>query len=148
VSDVVAHCIRHFEEPIAGRCRTCNQVFCNRCLVFAFGPKQSPYCVGCALTASGVRVGRGAGPVAVDPADQPAPQDKRVERAQKRAEKAALRAAAKARRKGADGPGPGEVETRPAYVPAPSTMSTKTAQQAVMAEMAAEAALLHEQQQA
>jgi hypothetical protein len=146
LSAVVSHCIRHFEEPIAGQCRTCNQVFCSRCLVFAFGPKQSPYCIGCALTASGVRVGRGAGTVPIDPEDAVVPQDKRVDRAQKRAEKAALRAAAKAQRKGGNDPVP-TGEPRPAYVPSPSTMRTQTAQQAVMAEIAAEAALLHEQPQ-
>lgn len=51
------HCLRHFEEPTAAVCRSCEGPFCTRCLVFSFGPKKPPYCVGCALIASGVRNG-------------------------------------------------------------------------------------------
>lgn len=85
------HCVRHYEEPINGRCRSCNHPFCSRCLVYAFGPKKPPYCVGCALTASGVRNSNHAtiAPVA------PQPTAKRVEKAQRRLERAAAKAEAK-----------------------------------------------------
>ena len=49
------HCVRHFEESMEATCRTCGAPFCGRCLVFAFGPKKPPYCIGCALSAGGVR---------------------------------------------------------------------------------------------
>ena len=129
----MAHCLRHYEEPIAALCRNCNQPFCTRCLVFAFGPKKPPYCVGCALTASGVRAGRGPTPVKADP-DTVAPQDKRVARAQKRADKAARTAVKPSRfgRKSAPEPvvddAPGH-EPRPTYVPAPSSLKSQTAHQ-------------------
>lgn len=136
----VAHCIRHFEEPIAGLCRTCNQPFCSRCLVFAFGPKKPPYCVGCALTASGVRVNKvsaqamaaaAAPEVEVEDGhrvERLTAMDKRVERAQKRAAKAAARAALRPSRfrRGAADPQPAappEADRRApraATVPAPS----------------------------
>lgn len=51
------HCLRHYEEPTAAVCRSCQGPFCTRCLVFSYGPKKPPYCVGCALIASGVRNG-------------------------------------------------------------------------------------------
>ncbi len=51
------HCLRHMEEPGTGECRHCHGTFCARCLVYSFGPKKPPYCVGCALVASGVRSG-------------------------------------------------------------------------------------------
>jgi len=53
----VDHCLRHMEEPATGECRNCHGTFCSRCLVFSFGPKKPPFCVGCALVASGVRNG-------------------------------------------------------------------------------------------
>lgn len=51
------HCLRHMEEPSTGECRNCHGTFCARCLVYSFGPKKPPFCVGCALVASGVRNG-------------------------------------------------------------------------------------------
>lgn len=92
------HCLRHFEEPVAGVCRTCEHPFCERCLVFSFGPRKPPYCVGCALQASGVHLGgrvliRKAG--MEEPADAAAPAagvDRRMARAQRRTEKATARA--------------------------------------------------------
>ena len=51
------HCLRHMEEPSTAQCRSCQGTYCNRCLVFSFGPRKPPYCVGCALHASGVRPG-------------------------------------------------------------------------------------------
>jgi hypothetical protein len=45
------------EEPSTGECRNCHGAYCARCLVYSFGPKKPPFCVGCALRASGVRSG-------------------------------------------------------------------------------------------
>ena len=53
----MGYCLRHMEEPSTASCRSCNGSYCARCLVFAFGPKKPPYCVGCALHVSGVRPG-------------------------------------------------------------------------------------------
>ena len=77
------HCMRHFEEPYVAHCRTCNRPFCGRCLVFAFGPDKPPYCIGCALNASGVR---NKGVKAVPAAAAPK-VDKRDERYRKREER-------------------------------------------------------------
>ena len=90
------HCLRHYEEPIANHCRACNHPFCGRCLVYAFGPKKPPYCVGCALTASGVRNSNHANiaPVA------PQPSARRAEKAHRRLERDAAKAAAKAAKQG------------------------------------------------
>lgn len=49
-------CVRHQFEPAVDRCRTCDQAFCVECLVYSFGPDKPPFCVHCALSASGVRV--------------------------------------------------------------------------------------------
>ena len=51
------YCLRHTEEPTTGECRSCHGSYCARCLVYSFGPKKPPFCVGCALRASGVRSG-------------------------------------------------------------------------------------------
>ena len=90
------HCLRHYEEPISNHCRACNHPFCSRCLVYAFGPKKPPYCVGCALTASGVRNSNHAtvAPVAAQPSNR------RVEKAQRRLERDAVKAQAKAAKRG------------------------------------------------
>jgi hypothetical protein len=48
-------CARHSFELAENACRNCGQEYCNECLVYAFGPKKPPYCVPCALAASGVR---------------------------------------------------------------------------------------------
>ncbi len=73
------HCIRHYEEPYVAHCRVCNRPFCNRCLVFAFGADKPPYCVGCALTASGVR--NNSKTVPGDGGQPGATVDRRIERA-------------------------------------------------------------------
>ena len=119
------HCLRHYEESIDNRCRTCNHPFCSRCLVYSFGPKKPPYCVGCALTASGVRNSNHAtiAPVA------PQPSARRIEKAQRRLERAAAKASARAAKRGGL-PDLPEVATDAAYealehdptVPAPSDL--------------------------
>jgi hypothetical protein len=101
----VNHCIRHFEEPVAGVCRTCQRPFCDRCLVFSFGPRKPPYCVACALNASGVRNGGskarpamsfGAGDeAATGTTHATSALDRRTARAERRAAKASARAARK-----------------------------------------------------
>ncbi|MCB0978455.1 MAG: hypothetical protein KDB02_13455 [Acidimicrobiales bacterium] len=58
------HCVRHFEETMEATCRTCQAPFCSRCLVYAFGPKKPPFCIGCALNAGGVRNGYRVAPAA------------------------------------------------------------------------------------
>lgn len=40
-------------------CRHCGDWFCSECLVYSFGPKKPPFCVGCALAAAGVRSNAG-----------------------------------------------------------------------------------------
>jgi uncharacterized Zn finger protein (UPF0148 family) len=48
-------CVQHQFEPAADLCRNCGHEHCSECLVYAFGKDQAPYCVSCALAASGVR---------------------------------------------------------------------------------------------
>ena len=105
----MSFCVRHYEEPIADTCRTCRNDFCSRCLVYAFGPGKPPYCVGCALTASGVRSNRQQIVV------HHAPEPRRPSRAERKAEKAARKLAAKAAKEAAAAP------TIPAVTPQPLT---------------------------
>ena len=58
-SGFASSCSRHQFDPAIDRCRTCDEPFCAECLLYAFGDKQPPFCMTCALAASGVRV-RGA----------------------------------------------------------------------------------------
>lgn len=130
------HCMRHYEEPMAALCKTCQRPFCDRCLVYSFGPNKPPYCVGCALSASGVRAAKVpvAARLAVEervgvPGDSPSGAvDKRIERAQRRAAKVAARSAAKASRSGrkaSDGEStPASTnDDRSDHVPAPGSMA-------------------------
>jgi hypothetical protein len=48
-------CDKHLFEQATGMCRTCRRPFCGDCLVYAQGPNKAPFCIPCALTASGVR---------------------------------------------------------------------------------------------
>jgi hypothetical protein len=48
-------CAKHQFEGAEDVCRTCGHDFCGECLVYAFGPNKAPYCLSCALAASGVR---------------------------------------------------------------------------------------------
>ncbi len=112
------HCMRHFEEPYVAHCRTCERPFCGRCLVFAFGPDKPPYCIGCALSASGVR-NKGVKPVVAA-----APKvDKRDERYRKREERRAAKADAKAAKEAAKAAAPAADAARSSNVPAPPQMS-------------------------
>ena len=119
----MSHCMRHYEEPVAGHCRTCNRPFCTRCLVFAFGPDKPPFCVGCALAASGVRGSlKNQIPVAA------AAEGKNLDRAQRRAEKAQAKATTRALKKASKKGGKpilGEGSPpAPTSVPAPPNLST------------------------
>ena len=58
-SGFASSCVRHQFDPAVDRCRTCDEPFCAECLLYAFGDNQPPFCMTCALAASGVRV-RGA----------------------------------------------------------------------------------------
>ncbi len=49
------HCTEHEHRPATGVCRSCQAEFCGDCLVFSFGDLRPPYCIDCALVASGVR---------------------------------------------------------------------------------------------
>jgi hypothetical protein len=53
-------CDKHLFEKSVDVCRECGYEFCPECLIYAFGPKQPPYCVPCAVSAAGIR--RNAGP--------------------------------------------------------------------------------------
>jgi hypothetical protein len=66
-------------------CRRCGLSWCEACLVYSFGPKKPPYCMSCAMFASGVR----------SSATLPAMSRKDL-KAQMKAMKAQAKAAAKA----------------------------------------------------
>lgn len=124
------HCIRHFEEPIAGECRSCGLPFCRRCLVYAFGPKKPPYCVGCALAEAGVRQN------ARLHSSPPPPPDRSVVKAERKAQREALkneRRMAKEAKKAAASAPPYDPSTAlppppAAKVPAPSTLGGAAAE--------------------
>src|SRR5512141_1250132 len=48
-------CYVHGFELAENHCRNCGMQFCSECLVYAFGASKPPYCISCALAASGVR---------------------------------------------------------------------------------------------
>lgn len=48
-------CSKHPFEGAEDACRRCGAWFCGECLVYAFGPRRPPYCIGCAIAAAGVR---------------------------------------------------------------------------------------------
>lgn len=131
----MTHCMRHYEEPVVAHCRTCARPYCSRCLVFSFGPDKPPYCVGCALNASGVRNKNKPVPVMAAAAEPTV--DRRLERATRRAEKAEAKALAKAQKRAAkqgeaalaplaaEGP-------RPTTVPVPKGLATPASRFAPM----------------
>ena len=79
------NCYAHGWERAAATCRTCAHPFCSDCLVYAFGPKKRPYCVGCALVAAGVRTTAGHMPTlpVLPTAAAPAAPDKESWRARR-----------------------------------------------------------------
>ena len=140
------HCVRHYEEPVTAHCRTCQRPYCGRCLVYSFGPKKPPFCVGCALSASGVR-NTSVSPMA--PVQHAAP-DRRIERAQKRAEKTAAKAEARAIKRAGKRHGEPVIETgafppavpvvdteqRPTAIPVPTGLATPASRYAQQHEHA------------
>jgi hypothetical protein len=78
------NCVKHTFDVAHALCRQCGQPFCTTCLVYAFGPSKPPYCVKCAIGASGVRS---------NAAPQPVRSKQEVRQAQKDAAKAAKEAA-------------------------------------------------------
>ena len=56
-------CVKHQFESAVDVCRTCGRDFCGECLVYPFGEDKPPYCLDCALSASGVRSAPGKPPL-------------------------------------------------------------------------------------
>ena len=112
----MTHCMRHYEEPMMGHCRTCGRAFCNRCLVFPFGDDKPPYCVGCAIAAAGVSTANKRIPIA-------APRERTTwsERAQARATKRALRKAERQQQPILDDPNDPSIVPVPKGLPTPAT---------------------------
>src|SRR5205809_168467 len=48
-------CNKHPFEQAASACRSCAELYCADCLVYANGPDKPPYCVSCGLVVAGVR---------------------------------------------------------------------------------------------
>jgi hypothetical protein len=79
------NCAKHTFDVAHTLCRQCGQAFCTTCLVYAFGPSKPPFCVKCAIGASGVRS---------NAAPQPIRSKQEVRQSQKDAAQAAKEAAA------------------------------------------------------
>jgi hypothetical protein len=48
-------CTKHPHEKGASFCGRCGHPWCTTCLVYAFGAKKPPLCMGCAMVAGGVK---------------------------------------------------------------------------------------------
>ncbi|MFM7070073.1 MAG: hypothetical protein ACKOYM_11515 [Actinomycetes bacterium] len=48
-------CVQHPSMRANAPCGQCGHLFCDSCLIYPFGERQPPMCVGCALAAGGVR---------------------------------------------------------------------------------------------
>jgi len=55
-------CAKHQFNLAIDVCRTCGDDFCGECLIYPFGPDKIPFCLDCALAASGVRSATGRSP--------------------------------------------------------------------------------------
>jgi hypothetical protein len=51
----MSSCNKHPHEPMVATCRRCAHPWCSTCLVYTYGPSKPPYCIACAMVASGVR---------------------------------------------------------------------------------------------
>jgi hypothetical protein len=56
---VEGRCERHLFDVAVDLCGRCGSEFCADCLVYSFGPKKPPFCLPCAVSAAGVRLGSG-----------------------------------------------------------------------------------------
>ena len=70
-------CERHLFDQAADLCGRCGAEFCADCLVYSFGPTKPPFCLPCAVEASGVRSGAGF---------RPAPKRKELKELRRRRE--------------------------------------------------------------
>jgi hypothetical protein len=52
---IMDSCAKHPHKRGSAICQRCGETWCAECLVYAFGAKKPPYCVGCAMFAGGVR---------------------------------------------------------------------------------------------
>ena len=132
----MTHCMRHYEEPVVAHCRTCARPYCSRCLVYSFGPDKPPFCVGCALNASGVR---NKNKPVVAMAEAAPTVDRRAERAQRRAEKAEAKATLRAMKRAAkDGNAAADDAAAPrtSNVPVPKGLTTPSSRFSAPAEHA------------
>ncbi len=98
-------CAKHPHEKGVAICRRCGGSWCNDCLVYAFGDKKPPFCMGCAMVAGGVRTA-GARPAI----------SKRELKVLQKAAKAEAKAAAKAE---AEAPEEQQVAVASEVVPPP-----------------------------
>lgn len=48
-------CIKHPHESGVAICGRCGGSWCSTCIVYPFGEKKPPLCMGCAMVAAGVR---------------------------------------------------------------------------------------------
>jgi hypothetical protein len=87
----MSSCTKHPHEPMMATCRRCAQPWCATCLVHTYGPTKPPYCIACAMVASGVRT-NGAPPAATR--KELKARAKEAKRAAKEAKRAAREAAA------------------------------------------------------
>jgi hypothetical protein len=99
-------CHKHPHEMGVTLCARCGQSWCADCLVYPFGTKKPPYCMGCAMVAAGVRSS------GVLPA---------MPRKELKAQMKALKAQAKAAAKATEAP---VVDPEPAPAPAPAAPET------------------------
>jgi hypothetical protein len=52
---MTGYCNKHPFEKATAACRSCAEMYCGDCLVYANGPEKPPYCVSCGLVVAGVR---------------------------------------------------------------------------------------------
>lgn len=57
MTTTAGQCRRHQLEGVQDVCASCDEEYCEQCLVYVRGPSQPPLCVQCALARSGVRSG-------------------------------------------------------------------------------------------
>lgn len=96
-------CIKHPHEPGVAICGRCGGSWCSTCIVYPFGERKPPLCMGCAMVAAGVRTA----------SDRPALGRREIRALQKQAEAEAKAAATRGPAQPAEAPEP---EVAPAPV--------------------------------